>query len=41
MPGQAKDALKLWLDVANRTLLETHRSERFLAAQAGFLREAA
>lgn len=36
--GQPKDALKLWLDVANRTLLETHRSERFLAAQADLLR---
>lgn len=37
-PAQPKDALKLWLDVANRTLLETHRSERFLAAQADLLR---
>ncbi|HSK35512.1 MAG TPA: poly(R)-hydroxyalkanoic acid synthase subunit PhaE, partial [Actinomycetota bacterium] len=37
-PAQPKDALKLWLDVANRTLLETHRSERFLAAQAELLR---
>ena len=36
--SQPKDALKLWLDVANRTLLETHRSERFLAAQAELLR---
>lgn len=36
--GQPKDALKLWLDVANRTLLETHRSERFLTAQAELLR---
>jgi polyhydroxyalkanoate synthesis regulator phasin len=32
-PTQPKDALKLWLDIANRTLLETHRSERFLKAQ--------
>ena len=40
-PNRPKDSLKLWLDVANRTLLETHRSERFLAAQAGLLREAA
>jgi hypothetical protein len=37
-PAQPKEALKLWLDVANRTLLETHRSERFLAAQAELLR---
>jgi hypothetical protein len=37
-PAQPKDALKLWLEVANRTLLETHRSERFLAAQAELLR---
>ena len=37
-PSQPKDALKLWLDVANRTLLETHRSERFLTAQAELLR---
>ena len=36
--SQPKDALKLWLDVANRTLLETHRSERFLTAQAELLR---
>jgi hypothetical protein len=35
--SQPKEALKLWLDVANRTLLETHRSERFLAAQAELL----
>lgn len=37
-PNRPKDALKLWLDVANRTLLETHRSERFLTAQAELLR---
>src|SRR3712207_3360250 len=29
-PTQPKAALQLWLDVANRTLLETHRSERVL-----------
>jgi polyhydroxyalkanoate synthase subunit PhaE len=37
-PAQPKAALKLWLDVANRTLLETHRSERFLEAQGELLR---
>jgi hypothetical protein len=37
-PSQPKAALKLWLDVANRTLLETHRSERFLKAQGELLR---
>lgn len=37
-PAQPKEALKLWLDVANRTLLETHRSERFLQAQGELLR---
>ena len=34
----AAEALKLWLEVANQTLLETHRSERFLAAQSQLLR---
>jgi hypothetical protein len=37
-PAQPKEALKLWLDVANRTLLETHRSEAFLKAQGELLR---
>lgn len=37
-PTEPKEALELWLDVANRTLLETHRSERFLTAQAELLR---
>ena len=37
-PTQPNEALKLWLDIANRTLLETHRSERFLAAQGELLR---
>jgi hypothetical protein len=37
-PKLPKDALKLWLDIANRTLLETHRSERFLTAQGELLR---
>ena len=37
-PQQPKDALRLWLDIANRTLLETHRSERFLTAQGELLR---
>ncbi len=38
-PRQPEDALKLWLDIANRTLLETHRSERFLKAQGELLRQ--
>jgi hypothetical protein len=37
--SQPKEALKLWLDIANRTLLETHRSPRFLEAQAELLRQ--
>src|SRR5688500_14670608 len=37
-PTDPKEALKLWLDMANRTLLETHRSERFLTAQGELLR---
>lgn len=37
-PASPKDALTLWLDVANRTLLETHRSPRFLEAQGELLR---
>ena len=37
-PSQPQAALKLWLDVANRTLLETHRSEPYLQAQAELLR---
>lgn len=37
-PTRPKEALKLWLDVANRTLLETHRSARFLEAQGELLR---
>lgn len=35
----AKEALKLWLDIANQVLLETHRSERFLDAQRRLLRD--
>ena len=38
-PRQPEDALKLWLDIANRALLETHRSERFLKAQGELLRQ--
>jgi polyhydroxyalkanoate synthesis regulator phasin len=38
-PTQPKEALKLWLDVANRTLLETHRSDTFLNAQGELLRQ--
>jgi hypothetical protein len=34
----AKEALQLWLDTANETLLETHRSEAFLTAQRRLLR---
>jgi polyhydroxyalkanoate synthase subunit PhaE len=37
-PSQPSEALKLWLEIANRTLLETHRSEPFLAAQGELLR---
>jgi poly[(R)-3-hydroxyalkanoate] polymerase subunit PhaE len=37
-PTQPKEVLKLWLDVANRTLLETHRSDPFLNAQGELLR---
>lgn len=37
-PTRPKEALKLWLDVANRTLLETHRSAPFLEAQGELLR---
>jgi polyhydroxyalkanoate synthesis regulator phasin len=37
-PAQPDEALKLWLEIANRTLLETHRSEPFLAAQGELLR---
>jgi hypothetical protein len=37
-PTQPKEALELWLDTANRTLLETHRSERFMQAQGELLR---
>jgi hypothetical protein len=35
-PG--KEALKVWMDVANQTLLETHRSTEFLTAQRDLLR---
>jgi polyhydroxyalkanoate synthesis regulator phasin len=38
-PTEPKEALKLWLDIANRTLLETHRSEQFLKAQGELLRQ--
>ena len=38
-PTEPKEALKLWLDIANRTLLETHRSEQFLKAQGKLLRQ--
>ena len=37
-PTQPNEALKLWLDIANQTLLETHRSEPFLDAQGELLR---
>lgn len=37
-PSQPNEALKLWLDTANQTLLETHRSQPFLAAQGELLR---
>jgi polyhydroxyalkanoate synthase subunit PhaE len=35
---QPKDALKLWLDTANETLLETQRSAPFLESQRRLLR---
>jgi polyhydroxyalkanoate synthesis regulator phasin len=35
----AKDALKVWLDISNQVLLETQRSEKFLAAQRQLLRD--
>ena len=38
-PADAKAALKSWLDIANRTLLETHRSPKFLEAQGELLRK--
>jgi hypothetical protein len=34
-----RDALRLWLDIANQTLLQTHRSPRFLEAQGQLLRD--
>lgn len=38
-PADVKEALKSWLDTANTTLLETHRSPRFLEAQGELLRK--
>ncbi|WP_018601291.1 poly(R)-hydroxyalkanoic acid synthase subunit PhaE [Mycobacterium sp. 155] len=35
----AKEALKVWLDISNQVLLETQRSEKFLAAQRQLLRD--
>lgn len=35
---QAKDALKVWLDIANETLMRTHRLPAFLEAQRKLLR---
>jgi len=37
-PLPAKDALKAWLDIANDTLMRTHRSTSFLEAQRQLLR---
>jgi hypothetical protein len=34
----AKESLRIWLDVANQILLETHRSKKFLDAQRQLLR---
>jgi poly[(R)-3-hydroxyalkanoate] polymerase subunit PhaE len=34
-----KEALKIWLDISNQVLLETQRSENFLAAQRQVLRD--
>ena len=33
-----KEALKVWLDISNQVLLETQRSEKFLAAQRQLVR---
>lgn len=35
---EAKEALKVWLDISNQVLLETQRSEKFLTAQRQLLR---
>ncbi len=37
-PPDAKAALALWVETANRELLETQRSERFLQTQAAMIR---
>jgi hypothetical protein len=37
--ADAKEALKVWLDIANQVLLETHRSQKFLDAQRQLLRD--
>jgi hypothetical protein len=34
----AKEAIRLWLEIADKTLMETHRSEGFLTAQRRLLR---
>ena len=34
----SKEALEVWMDIANQTLVETHRSAEFLAAQRDLLR---
>ena len=38
VPVATRAALELWLDTANRALLETQRSERYLASQAPLLK---
>ena len=35
----SKQALRLWLEIANQTLIETHRSPEFLEAQQKLLRQ--
>jgi polyhydroxyalkanoate synthesis regulator phasin len=35
----SKEALKVWLDISNQVLLESQRSEKFLAAQRQLLRD--
>jgi hypothetical protein len=37
-PPDAKAALAVWVETANRELLETQRSERFLQTQAAMIR---
>lgn len=38
--GQGKASLEIWMEIANQTLMETHRSPEFLSAQRDLLRAA-